>query len=157
MFQTKRFQDTCQCGVCTTRDGTISDCCPCDCDCQICINRTAGTLSCCPACDCPCEVCRFTWNGTVGCCPVCGCKCGVTINPEQRFWGRVTRPESSYCTPCCKCGLLQIPFVRERCKLCPPKLPTGCFPATSSVTLQNGKQILMSELQVGDPVQTGMF
>ena len=33
---------------------------------------------------------------------------------------------------------------------------TGCFPSTARVHLENGKVVTMSELQVGDRVQTGM-
>ena len=31
-----------------------------------------------------------------------------------------------------------------------------CFPATAKVTLDSGKSVKMSELQIGDQVQTGM-
>ena len=31
----------------------------------------------------------------------------------------------------------------------------GCFPSNSKVTLQDGKSVRMSELQLGDKVQTG--
>ena len=31
----------------------------------------------------------------------------------------------------------------------------GCFPSTARVNLENGKSVMMSELQVGDIVQTG--
>ena len=31
----------------------------------------------------------------------------------------------------------------------------GCFPSTSRVTLENGKSVAMSELQIGDRVKTG--
>ena len=32
----------------------------------------------------------------------------------------------------------------------------GCFPSTARVNLENGKVIKMSELQIGDKVQTGI-
>ena len=32
----------------------------------------------------------------------------------------------------------------------------SCFPSTATVNLENGKAVTMSELQVGDKVQTGM-
>ena len=32
----------------------------------------------------------------------------------------------------------------------------ACFPATARLTLENGKSITMSELQIGDKVQTGI-
>ena len=83
----------------------------------------------------------------------------MTFQEERRFWGRVIQPAKQYCTPCCKCGIIQItPFSREICKFpCPIRIPTGCFPATASVTLENGKQLAMEELQVGDQVQASMF
>ena len=31
----------------------------------------------------------------------------------------------------------------------------GCFPSASKVKLKNGKSVMMSELQIGDQVQTG--
>ena len=31
----------------------------------------------------------------------------------------------------------------------------GCFPSTSRVNLVNGKSVTMSELKIGDKVQTG--
>ena len=33
--------------------------------------------------------------------------------------------------------------------------PKGCFPAASKVSLENGKSVTMSELQVADKVKTG--
>ena len=33
----------------------------------------------------------------------------------------------------------------------------GCFPSASKVKLKNGKSVMMSELQIGDQVQTGTF
>ena len=32
----------------------------------------------------------------------------------------------------------------------------GCFPSTSTVNLENGKTVTMSDLQVGDEVQIGI-
>ena len=38
----------------------------------------------------------------------------------------------------------------------PPPAPSGgCFPATSKVNLIHGKSVTMSELHIGDQVQTG--
>ena len=31
----------------------------------------------------------------------------------------------------------------------------GCFPSTARVILENGRKVRMSELQIGDKVQTG--
>ena len=144
---------------CRDSTHTIFGCCPCGCECEFCFNRTTEQFLCCPFLDCPCEVCRFTWNNKFGCCPIGGCECGVTFQEETRFWGRVIQPETQYCTPCCRCGLIRLtPFSRETCKFpCPIRIPTGCFPATASVTLENGKQIAMAEVQVGDQVKTSMF
>ena len=38
------------------------------------------------------------------------------------------------------------------CCECPKK---GCFPSSAKVYLENGKSATMSELQIGDQVQTG--
>ena len=40
----------------------------------------------------------------------------------------------------------------ECCTNCPK-----CFPSTARLTLENGQSIAMSELKVGDQVQTGMI
>ena len=32
----------------------------------------------------------------------------------------------------------------------------GCFPSASSVSLENGESVAMSQLQIGDKIQTGM-
>ena len=37
----------------------------------------------------------------------------------------------------------------------PPSGGGGCFPSTTRVTLENGKSVTVSELQIGDKVQTG--
>ena len=57
----------------------------------------------------------------------------------------------SKCQVCCTC---------EDCKKC--NWGSGfadcckkCFPSTATVTLENGKQVEMSELKTGDKVQTG--
>ena len=39
---------------------------------------------------------------------------------------------------------------QRRCKHC-----GECFPATARLSLENGKSVTMSELRVGDRVQTG--
>ena len=38
----------------------------------------------------------------------------------------------------------------------PPPPSSSCFPSTATVNLENGKTVTMSELQVGNKVQTGM-
>ena len=37
-----------------------------------------------------------------------------------------------------------------------PDCENNCFPSTAKVNLENGKSVRMSELQVGDKVQTGI-
>lgn len=92
----------------------------------------------------------------------------------------VTDPETSHCCSClrnhCPCGTTRqwivVPTVRVetstacgctcgqyynhdngkfQCNGC------GCFPSTASVSLENGKSIKMSELKIGDQVQTGIY
>ena len=41
------------------------------------------------------------------------------------------------------------------CCNCEAQQDDGCFPATSILNLANGKSVKMSELQIGDFVQTG--
>ena len=38
----------------------------------------------------------------------------------------------------------------------PPPPPPSCFPSESKVNLENGKSVTMSELNIGDRVQTGI-
>ena len=40
-----------------------------------------------------------------------------------------------------------------RCCNC---VDSSCFPSAGKVNLENGKVVMISELQVGDKVQTGM-
>ena len=37
----------------------------------------------------------------------------------------------------------------------PPPPPSHCFPSVAKTKLKNGKLVPMSELQIGDKVQTG--
>ena len=71
------------------------------------------------------------------------CKCGTIRS------GRLRRLVCSACD--CSCRTEWNPDVagHHRCKKC-------CFPATGRLILENGKSITMSELQVGDRVQTGI-
>ena len=41
------------------------------------------------------------------------------------------------------------------CCDCTKRNNSGCFPSSSKVNLENGKSVLMSDLQLGDQVQTG--
>ena len=36
-----------------------------------------------------------------------------------------------------------------------PPPPPGCFPSTARVNLENGKSVVMSEIQMGSRVQIG--
>ena len=38
----------------------------------------------------------------------------------------------------------------------PPERPKFCFPSNAKVNLENGKSVTMSELKIGDLVQTGI-
>ena len=53
----------------------------------------------------------------------------------------------AYCVESCEPGF---DTDAEGCCEC-----SVCFPATAKVTLQNGKSVTMSGLQIGDNVQTG--
>ena len=41
--------------------------------------------------------------------------------------------------------------------LTPPPPPTACFPSNAKIHLQNGKSIRMSEMKIGDQIQTGIM
>ena len=48
-------------------------------------------------------------------------------------------------------------FISEkRQEECTLACDSDCFPAAAMVNLENGKSVMMAELQVGDKVQTGM-
>ena len=102
----------------------------------VCKHR-ADHLHGCTCTDCPC-------GGDCHDCECCGC--GVIYS------GRLLR---NVCKACgCKCGTEWNKDVagHHRCKKC-----KNCFPGTARLTLENGKSITMSELQVGDRVQTGIL
>ena len=89
----------------------------------------------CTCSHCPCD-------GDCHNCQCCGC--GIIRS------GRLKRKVCEACG--CKCGSEWNPDVagERQCKKC-----NKCFPATARLSLENGKSIMMSELQVGDRVQTG--
>ena len=73
----------------------------------------------------------------------CYCKGAISYDP-------CTCPYTDrWCTLAC--------FNRDRNRnwQCSGTCRADCFPSTAKVTLENGKSIKMSELQVGDRVQTG--
>ena len=118
---------------------------------------------------CPCGF-NKPYSHLTGYCNVCGCKCGtVFYEPEEIEICRACDCECGTCkidslTYCCACGC--------RCGTCfiDPSLadlltPQGfhgavcchckCFPSIARVSLENGKSKTMTELQIGDKVQTG--
>ena len=72
------------------------------------------------------------------CCPdhVCNCKCGIEDLGVKHF------------------GALFAANGRYQCKICKSN-KKKCFPGSASIKLENGRSVRMSELQVGDRVQTG--
>ena len=70
------------------------------------------------------------------CCPsnACNCKCGIVKKSFQDLFSLVD---------------LQNTYSCKKCK--------GCFPGASSIKLKSGRSIAMSELQVGDHVETGLL
>ena len=38
-----------------------------------------------------------------------------------------------------------------------PKIQGSCFPSTASISLENGELVTMSQLQLGNQVQTGRY
>ena len=84
--------------------------------------------------NCPDCVCNAISADFAGCCP-CNCPCSVCPG--------------------------QITYINYRCCTCSPPSSSsdsgeGCFPSFAKVNLENGKSVTMSELQVGDRVQTGI-
>ena len=76
------------------------------------------------------------------------CQCGECVI-------KVGKQRKSACCPCnCDCGRcafgVTIYDIVPSCCPCAP-----CFPGEASVSLENGKSLTMSELQIGDKVQTG--
>ena len=69
------------------------------------------------------------------------CQCGIRDKKRSvEVDKRVKIPQTSNADlNCCSCSSSD-----------------NCFPATSKVKLMNGKSVPMSELQVGDEVQTGI-
>ena len=128
---------SCPCGTC--RDSrTIhapEGCCRCSCEFGgHCFSPNLGRYRCCPKCPCPCY--DFE-NKKTRCCR-CDCKCGYSFR-KQSWWG-------SSAPKCAKCRISDF-----------SSISSTCFPTTALVKLETGISIAMSELQVGDKVQTGMI
>ena len=90
--------------------------------------------------ECECGRCRVPFKNHPDeefCCPICDCSCGIQPKAASLASYANARPEDYECSPCDHKGNY------------------NCFPATASVTLRGGKRIMMSELRVGDRVQTG--
>ena len=86
-----------------------------------------------------------------GSCPCGGtcydCYCCPSVNIYSNAAGRTVCEAHD-----CGCGAEWTSSTSgvRRCKNC-----GECFPATARLSLENGKSVMMSELQVGDRVQTG--
>ena len=107
----------------------------------------------CHKCGCPCGQCFHPDDNKFVCCP-CNCACICYFEKEKEF----------RCCGCCKCGdctsrglsiFVNHNGVHTGCCECSSS-SSGCFPSTAQVILESGKSVAMSELQIGDKVQTGM-
>ena len=80
------------------------------------------------------------------------CACPESVNAP---------PDDYRCCPCdCDCGTTRDLQDQCVCASCSPPPPPpddddDCFPSTATVNLDNGKTVMMSELEVGDRVQSG--
>ena len=129
----------CPCGTC--KDPRVPEaplgCCCCNCEFGgHCYSPNTNRYRCCPNCPCPCY---DTVQKKTRCCR-CDCKCGYKFS-KKFLW-------NSGAPKCKKCkGGFSVPIIGT---------VDTCFPATALVKLETGISIAMSELQVGDRVQTGM-
>ena len=67
------------------------------------------------------------------CCPRCDCECGLILNGFALLAAPGGTASTASCRPC----------------------SGSCFPAGATVRMETGKSVAMSELQIGDQVQTG--
>ena len=78
----------------------------------------------------------------------CDCNCGDDS------------PDGALCCPCnCPCDYCHSYGVVYECCQCrppPPPKSSSCFPSFAKVMIENGKMITMSDLQLGDRLETGM-
>ena len=112
------------------------------CDMCVCHKDKPEESVCCGCLDygCPCGTTEVEeLEGRVQC-KACNCNCGQHYDSKSKL----IECKTCYCeehnlcecdTGCCQCG--------------------NCFPSTARVSLENGKVKTMSELNVGDRVQTG--
>ena len=121
------FQDNPGCGDCT-------------CDHAPGANTNQSCCTCIQDCHCTCS-----YAGLSHCCP---CSCPCYLATVQSTWVQV-------CSPCgCECGVCEDGVGGLKCcSNCPSC--SSCFPTTARVTLESGISVAMSELQIGDRVQTG--
>ena len=86
----------------------------------------------CAACNCDCGSCQGNDPNHGVCCvdTACNCPCGVCGGGGHG----ATETLAGVPDHCCAC----------------------CFPGTGTIYLESGKSVKMSELQIGDFVQTGM-
>ena len=106
--------------------------CPdeCGCECGWVLEKDDKVV--CTLCECDCGTCYATdGGGKFKCCidDLCDCPCGECgVGTHAAVAVPVGAPEY-----CCEC----------------------CFPGTGTVNLESGKSVKMSELKIGDRVQTG--
>ena len=118
-------------------------CGDCVCDHRQGMQTNQSCCTCIQGCRCPCS----SGGGVVShCCP-CECPC---------FLGLVQSTGVQVCNPCgCACGVCENGVGGLKCCNCPFSSSGSCFPTTARVNLEGGKSVTMSELQIGDRVQTG--
>ena len=99
--------------------------------------------------NCPCGTSKKV-NGifTVHGCTPCGCGCPVNRYYEVKLNQFFCSSCKEYCPTRNRC----FDEAENRCIGC-----LGCFPASSTVFLENGQSVTISELNIGDRVQSGNF
>ena len=105
-------------------------CPPCDLDCQCGYIHLGGENLACAACGFQCGSCISTTGNSVCCTDtVCACPCGACGGSG---YANNAAPAGAP-SHCCSCR----------------------FPGSGTIKLESGKSVKMSELQIGDQVQTG--
>ena len=74
----------------------------------------------------------------------------IIVTPKFQDLHRLSSHSIDMCNNCSLLFLLQTTTT-----IAPPPPPPSCFPSMAKIKLENGVSITMSELQVGDQVQTG--
>ena len=112
-----------------------------------------------PELQCPVCVCTSVYHGSYGSLKAneqANYSCSKAHPPVifgisetfHQYYGVVNCPSLCYA----KCGNTYHCCVAPP----PPQESENCFPSSARVLLENGKSVTMSELQIGDRVQTGM-